>query len=496
MTVIPIRADNAYYGVSQQSVQGTPVAPTKFYRWMDGSNIQIDLKTEEVWEGDGSRRLSQLIKNQQVTKFKIVHTPRPVNLGFSEKAAQGIASDAITPVAPTTTSTTSATAGTTTTMTLTSGTGFAAASQSGTFQMLVGTGASNDPYETVTFNAPTSGAVLTVAAGYNGGKFAQNHITGTTVTNIAAINTSLTSGASANATTIVVGNQIGFSGTPVVMLSPGLTSEEIVTINASSVTGTGPWTYTLANSATLKNAHSSGDAVIGAVSHVLTDQSDGNYYTWEISLGGTSGVILRITDCKLDQIKVSGKAGSLLMYEEDWVGLISVSQASASTVTLEAHNPFLYTQGAWTLNSLTTGDALTFELFDITRKNNLDTTIQTEQLILAATIFGNLNVDAAADIVYQNAQLIKLVYFGGTSGTTDAQAMGAGALSVTFTQADSFHAVTYALTTLHYSKVGFPTPKKDGKHFKQSISTSSVSNQGANAYILQTTVQNGQTGIY
>lgn len=54
MGIIPIRADNAYVGMALQSLQGTPVAPNYFFRWLDGTKMEYDMKVEEVWEGDGN----------------------------------------------------------------------------------------------------------------------------------------------------------------------------------------------------------------------------------------------------------------------------------------------------------------------------------------------------------------------------------------------------------------------------------------------------------
>jgi len=239
--IVPIRSDNAYVGFAQEATAGTPVAPTWFPRWVDLS-IEYDMKAEEVMEGDGTRHVSQLVKNQQMVKIKYKCYPRMNEMGAIEKQVMGTGGDTITTATPSSTSTGSVTGGTSTSITLTSGTGFAATGQSGTFQMLVGAGTTADPWEVVTFTAPVSGAVLTVAATYNGGKFKSNHPSGTTVASIATVNTSFTNSPSAGGTTIQVGNQIGISGTPAVVLSPGTANEEIVTLNASSVTGTGPWT--------------------------------------------------------------------------------------------------------------------------------------------------------------------------------------------------------------------------------------------------------------
>lgn len=416
MALIPIRSDNAYFGLGMQSVQGTAVAPTSFPRWLDGSSIEWDMKTEEVWEGDGTRHLSQLWKNGQSVKFKLVFNPRPIEAGLIEKALNGANSDTPTAAVLATTTTTTITAGTSTTVTLSSVTGLPG---SGTVAIALDPGLPTE--EIGIFSLPPSGSVLTLVASYNNGtgKFAQSH----------------TSGAVARTST----------------------------------------------------------------AHVFVDKFDGDYWTIEVglgNLGGAAGPTLRCRDCKLESVKVSGKAGSLITYETEWNGIATVSTGLPATVTLEMHSPFFYTSGTWTLNGSTTGDALNVESFDLTRKNNLDTGIQTEQLTLAALIFGNLSVDVSLGIVFQNAQLLNLTYFGSTTGTTDAQPIGAGSLLLLFTQPDTFHTLQYNVATMHYSKTKPPEPKKDGKHYMLDIAATGVSNQGASAYICQATVTNTQTAAY
>ena len=82
--IIPLRSNNAYIGLAKQTVSGTAVAPTTFPRWLDGTNIQIELKSEEIRESDTSRRLSQVIKNGQSVKLKLSCSPRPIELGLFE----------------------------------------------------------------------------------------------------------------------------------------------------------------------------------------------------------------------------------------------------------------------------------------------------------------------------------------------------------------------------------------------------------------------------
>lgn len=409
--IVPIRSDASYFGFAKEATPGTPVAPSNFPRWMDGSQLEIDLKMEDVWEGDGTRHLSTVIKNRQSVKIKWVGTPRPNELGFFETAQAGAAAD--------------------------------------------------------TFTAPT-------------------------------VATTLTASTIVGATTILVASASGLSGsgTIALVLEPGTATEEIAIFNLpiSTLTLTVSATY---NGGQLKLAHANAGVVRSPSTHTIVDQFDGNYYTIEVSLGLAIGITLRVRDCKVESTKVSAKAGGLLMFELDWVGIASTVQGSPATVTLENHPPFLFTQGVWTLDGSLTGDALVVESFDITRKNNLDTDIQTENVWLAALIFGRLQVDVTIEIVFLQANTrIQSTFFGGPTGTTDAQAVGTGSLNLIFTLADTFNSVQFNCPTLIYTKVTVPVPKVDGKHFKQTLNASSVSNQGVNATPITTTITNTQNTAY
>jgi hypothetical protein len=396
-------------------VQGTAVAPTSFIRWLDGSKIAWDPSTAEIWEGDGSRRLSQIIKTKQEVKLTMVLNPRPIELGLLEQAAMGAGSDSVT---------------------------------------------------------------------------------------AATVATTLSSASLAGATTISVASNTGLtgSGTITLILEPGTATEEIA-IFTIPPTGSGPYTLTVSNTyngGALKLAHSSSGAVRSVTTHTLTDQSDGSYYTIEVGIGslsGGAGLTMRVRDCKVESVKRSSKAGELLTYEVTWVGIAVSVQASPATVTYENHQAFFYTQGVWTINGSTTGDALAIENFDIQQKNNVNGP-QTESIVLAALIFGKVQVDVSFNFVMQNAQLILLSTAGSTTGTADSQTVGSGSMNLVFTQADGFHTVQYNMQTLNYTKVPVPEPKNDGKYFSVAASATSTSNMGQNAYVLQTTVGNAQTTSY
>jgi hypothetical protein len=504
MVLVPIRGDNAYIGLGKQTVQGTAVAPSWFPRILDGSTFTVELAAGELWEMDGSRHVSQLIKNKQSVKIKQVVTPRMNEAGMLEQAVMGHSSDVITPGTPTGTLHTALVANSSTTIVLT-GAGFSAfvSPASGTVYLIVVDSTAGN--EIIPCTLPATGAgpyTFTIASTYNSGKPLLSHAgsDALAVSILTTANTSITSTATAGATTIVLGNNSNLTATATatLALSPGTAREEIVTVTTPASSGTGPWTFTLANAATLKNGHTIGDLAYSAVTHVETDQSDGDYYTLEIGLGslaGAAGMTIRVRDCKVSTCKVSGKAGSELQYELEWEGIACAVQGSPATLTFEAHPVFLYTQGVWTLDGTTTGEAINIEMFSIERKNNLDL-VQTEQLIGAAIIFGNMNVDVAFDSVYVNGSRFFLVYFGGVTGTADSQTIGAGSFLVVFTQPDGLESITYSVPVQHYSKVGGIEGKKDGKHMKQSVSATGVSNAGANTFIMQTTLTNTQISQY
>lgn len=491
MVVIkPIRDDNAYFGLALETTPGTPVAPHIFPRWQDGSSLEFALKAEDIYEGDGSRRLSQVVKNQQKVTIKLSVLPRVNELAFFEKLAMGSLSDQIQTTTPTTTLSNSPTAGATSVQ-VASNTGLTG---SGTIQMLLSPGTPNQ--ETATFSLPATGSstpyTLTVA---NAGTLQNAHSSGDTIASVAAVNTSVSAAATAGGTSVTLASNVGLTGaSPVpVVLSAGTANEEVVSLNCPGTGSAGSYVYSLANSATLKKNHAIGDACYSSVIHQLQDANlDGDYATIEVGLGslyGQAGLTLRIRSCKLDSIKRSGKAGSVIMYEMQFTGIACSLQVTPATITLEPHPIFLYTQGTWNLDGSTTGDALNIEQFAIDQKNALDET-QTEQLTLAALTFGNIAVDVSVDVVYVNGGRIQSIYLGG--GTTDSQVVALGSFSVTFTQPDNFQSVTFTVTTIAYTKTTMPMPKKDGKHSVLALSAAATSNQGANAYLIQVSVSNMQ----
>lgn len=416
--IVPIRQDNGYMGFAKQSTSDVAVAPSVFPRWMDGSGLEITANTEEIAEGDGSRRPSIIIKNDQRAKVTLKAALRANELGFFEQAAMGSSSDAYT--------------------------------------------------------GPT-------------------------------VNTTLSALTAVNATTISVAANTGLTsvGTIALVLEAGTATEEIA-VFTTPPTGAGPYVLTVANSGTLKLAHANAGTVKSAATHVLTDQTDGDYFTCEIGLGnlyGGSGTAIRVRSCKVASFKRSADHGKLLIHEITFTGIVSTVQGSPATVTLEQHAPFLFTQSAWTLDGSTTVDATNLTKFTIDQNNNLDEDTQTEALTLAALLFGNLEVKLSYSVIFTVFSKLYATYFGSTTGTTDSQTIGLGALIVTFTQPDTLQSVQYKILTLAYIKSTWPQLAQAGKHYTMDVEGTSIaaplSGAGVNnAYLLQTTLTNTQYSAY
>lgn len=411
--IIPVSENNAYFGFGKQSVGGTSVAPTYFPRFENGAELAIETKTEEIWEGDTSPFLSQVVKNGQMTKLKFASYLRPAELGFFLQGADGIGSDAYT--------------------------------------------------------APT-------------------------------VSTSLSALTAIGATSITVAASTGLTGngTIALVLEAGLSTEEVA-LFATPATGAGPYTLTVANGGALKYAHANAGGVRSVATHVFTRQYDGSYLSSEVCLGGLhsqAGETLRVRDCKVDSCKITGDKGKLVLYEFEIVGIATVVQGSPSTVTLENRQPFIFYNAAFTLNGSTTGDTLGINKMTIERKNNVDTAIQTTAVTPAAFIFGKNENKITLELIMTTLNLFNLMYFGSTGGTTDSSAIATGSFLVVFTQADTFHVLQINVATIAYTQVKPPVPKTDGKHYTMTVESVGTSNQGLNASVVTTTLNNAEYVAY
>lgn len=82
-----------YVGAGKEAAWGTAVAPTWFWRWLDGTDANPEAKFAEEREGDGSPHISLVYKTQQYWMIKIVEYLRPITAGYALQALLGSGSD-------------------------------------------------------------------------------------------------------------------------------------------------------------------------------------------------------------------------------------------------------------------------------------------------------------------------------------------------------------------------------------------------------------------
>jgi hypothetical protein len=322
-----------------------------------------------------------------------------------------------------------------------------------------------------------------------------------------AVATTLAGATLANATSITVHSNTGLtsSGTIALVLEPGTATEEIAIFSVPATGSSDPYTLTVDssyNGGHLKLAHANSGVVKSKASHVLTDQSDGPYITveagWGILYSG-GGTAIRIKACKIDKFTTACEKGKMLMDTIEMTGIVSTVQGSAATVTLDQHAPFIFYEGAYTIDGNSTAQAL--RKFSIERTNNLDADTQGEGLNPTCLIFGKLDVKVKATLILTAFSPIYQTFYGSKTGTTDSTQVGLGSFNALFTQPDTLNTLAYNILTLGYTNTPWPEPKEDGKHWDLDIEGTSVvtplSGSGPNnAYKLQTTLTNTQYGAY
>jgi len=418
--LVPFRGSNFYAGFSEETVPGTPVAPSIFPRWRNGTKVEIAADFSEEKEGDGSRRTTLLIKTGSKVKITLVSSLRPNERGYFEKWAQGASSD--------------------------------------------------------TYTAP-------------------------------AVSTTLAGATLANATSVTVHANTGLtgSGTIALVLEPGTATEEIAIFTIPATGGSDPFTLAVDpsyNGGHLKLAHANSGAVKSKATHTIPDGNEGPYVTAEFGFGNlfsAGGTAIRVRSCKVNKFTTEGEKGKILMDTIEMIGIVSTVQGSPATVTLEQHGPFIFYQGAYTVDGNSTAQAL--RKFSLERNNNVDDDTQGEGLNPTCLIFTDLDVKLKYSLILTSFSPIYKTFFGSTTGTTDSTQVGLGSFNALFTQPDTLNTLAYNILTVGYTNTPWPDAQEDGKHWDLDVEGTSVvvppSGSGPNnAYKLQTTLTNTQYGAY
>lgn len=149
MTFTPFSNNLWYIGWKKQSAQGTPLAPTQFWRWLQGTKAGPKRAVQVMYEGDASPFQNLPESAGQYYDIHIKEYCRPITMGCALQAINATGSDTYTAPAQSTTLSGSVAAGATTCR-LTGDIG-----NVGTLAVSVGGGYSGSSYEVVTLDLTT-----------------------------------------------------------------------------------------------------------------------------------------------------------------------------------------------------------------------------------------------------------------------------------------------------------------------------------------------------
>jgi hypothetical protein len=422
----PLRGNNVYVGWAKESVWGTPVAPTNFWRWLDGSAAKMTPKISVEREGDTSPHKSLAWKSEQSGDIKIVEYCRPRTMGCALQAMFGTGSDTYT--APT---------------------------KSTTFS-----------------NSPAAGATSFISVGDLGN----------------------------------LGTAVAFN------FSPGVAQAnyEVLTVDCTSRTGTGPWTYSLAAGVKFANAHVAAEGITNASTHVFTrGLTSYDPYSVEVGRGDGSNApfqVVRYVDAVCHEVTLTSEANKPLKLEHSWYAADGKLITGNAAVVLEgasqignSASPFMHSFASnWSLNSLTTGNALTVKKCVVHFKNTTNVSdFVLEKVQPAYFTIDNWDVEIQLTVKFNSFNDYYMCYFGNTTApaanTLDSHLVGYGQLSATWVE-DGINSVALSVPYCSYGATELPF-KLDGRPVDQQIILTPLKS-ASNAQPVTLTLSNSQNSAY
>lgn len=235
------------------------------------------------------------------------------------------------------------------------------------------------------------------------------------------------------------------------------------------------------------------DAKTGAgapYTHTITPQNTPDWFTVEAGLL-TADLINRVTDCTIEELTIEAEAGQPVKFTVKLAGLTGARQAAAATVTVEAAQPYLFSGGVFSVD----GSGSTFvQKFKLSYKNQLDRP-QTGLVTVNDLIWGRRTLDAEYSLLFQSDALYRKMFYGGASGSADAQAVGNGALDLTFYPGgDTTSVNTMELQVPSIDYYGDePVPDLSGKAFVYNVKGYAI--HGASP-LATAIVKNSQSSAY
>ena len=329
------------------------------------------------------------------------------------------------------------------------------------------------------------------------------------------LNTTLSSSVVAGATQVTLVANPGNVGTLAVNLSPSYSyvsanPYEVVTLDLTTRSGTGPWTFTIAAAGVTKFGHASGQTVTSASTHVFTRQPlTYDPYTLEFAYGSATSAVgqaIRIRDAVCTSLQIKCSKGKPIQFQHTWYGAVGLVQNAFLTPVYEGQNipgqagsPFIFYQGSgnWKINNLTTNNAATIEDLTVTVRNSTSAEdLVSENLTPVYFLPSNVTISGSARVQFQSFQQYFDTYYGSTApatGSTDGFLMGYESLNAQF-NADAVNTLALALPNIYYTGAELD-PGEDAMALRQTLAWKAIKSP-AQPVPITVTLTNSQTGAY
>lgn len=372
----------AYLGLVKQSAEGSPASPTSFPRWLDGSTIDPEMKTEDVNEGNLSRWTSFVLKNSQSYKGKLISYPRPINAGLLLASALGTGAD-IAKAAP----------------------------------------------ASVTAVKTPLGAGSLVAGPYF---YKITAMYGQVESKASTEVTATTSGADLQITT-------AWAADP---LATGFRVYRGVVTNTQTVYMTvAAGIYTLLDTGAISTTAGTPPTTTGTT-HVMALAAAPDWFTWELGMtdiAGNGQLVSRIQDCINDTLVIDGETGKAIKFDYDFVGKkMSALGTTPASPTYEAGLPFMWVNGSFSVGGAAN---VWVRKAKVTIKNMPEVEgLQTGLINPQTLLWTRQTIEVTFTLIFQDYTQYKLAYYN--AGSVETPVIGLGSLSLGFLQGGDTAAVS------------------------------------------------------
>jgi len=427
------RGNNWRIGLGHEVTEGTLVAPTQHYRFLQGSNVTPKDKVAEEYEGDGTIDISFVNKDSQLWTGKIDFYPRSTDIGFILQAIMGTGSETVK-VTPT-------------------GATIATAATGGT----------------------VAAGIYFYTYAYLYGQVAGPAQAPLTVTTTGATSTVTISGIPADTDATGIRMYKGVAGG----LSGVYTQSGDVAYGTTALdTGSVPVFTAFATGVT---ANATGGGL-----HLFKPQSALDFYTFEYGqpLGIANQIMARIADCMITELTLDASPGRPVKASISFVGKYAQQQASLAAAVFDAGTPLHTSNSTFIVDGTT---SLWVEKFKFTYKLNVNEGLIFTHNYPETFLLERRKVTVDYDLLFQDSTTFNKFISGGVTttpvaGTTiDSATVATGSMDLRFgANSGTDQTNTLGITIANLSYACKPVvPNLDGKPFLQPVSgfgTRSASN--------------------